>query len=353
MDFRCSNSATGMAILCGGLAFTLLLPERSVADPLEFSAPLVPLAVPHPSKKIKDDDNDKPVSIHDNSTPFLDNSGFVPSGGIVITQSKHHDDPWSLDQVKDSNPNTEEQAFLRSFGSESAWFSAVLNSGTNSAPGKKPANPWDRDENNSNSLLRRNDRNDFLSPGETRRGDSMASRFSMDNQTDGDRKDLRDTDRLSRYTQENDRSESSLSRVLGRDSGRDSGSDSASSAYDRFGYSRIGSDKGEADASAFSVGSEHIGHNPGVAALIGNAVGSDSETPNMPFGTGTYIPPPAARSMDDNMSRSIPGYSQMQDPTVAPRWAIHSSSRASESRYSRPSTERPTVLVMPKHPGDP
>jgi hypothetical protein len=368
MDFRCSNSVAALAVLIGSGACAFFVSAAWAGDRIDFSAPAIPLSVPHPDVEIKEPA--RMIRSGDFAGGMMDGPEMAaPTQYYVVKSKSREKDDWSLDpRLNDdpdqrdaddlfasrpdstratnsnalnmkqaSNPNASgsllQQKYDSGFdGDPSAWRFGSQSGldGENSRFGSQSGSDRDHAKFGTRNRLDR----DYAKFGARNGSDRDYAKF--DAQNGSDRDNGRSSDHLGRGFSKAD-DDSFLTKVFSRDA----------SEADRFNAMR--SLPSMSDVKEFNGGAfEERLSNP--------ELGQDSaHTAALPPGYAGFTP------LDNGLNRQTgeqPGEGQVSFPAWGPSASPVSPSRSSfnqdqfnASRVVAPN--RPVTLSMPQRPGDP
>ena len=311
MDYRCSSSVAGLVVLIGG-SCAFLAPAIHAGDRIDFSDPLIPLAIPRSDVEIKEPQ--KPISsISAAEGPNFD-ADFVPPQEFTVTKPRSRDkDPWNENPLQDnSDPRSTDDLF-----NARQQPNLLTNSALFKLQHSSDASDSDR------MLLRKTDSKFGADQDASRMGARMG--WDKDHGRDGD---LFGQDRTAR------KNESSLLKVFSLDP----------ASSDRFSAWQPRSFTGEA-SSMTGVFSGESKTKWGQPAETARAL-------TLPPGYGSYDP--ADNGHGGDQAASNPGYQRAWEPAetrVAP--SMHAANPAQFNASHVAAPKRPVNLPLPKRPSDP
>jgi hypothetical protein len=305
MDYRCSSSLAGLALLIGG-SCAVWTPCARAGDRIEFSAPAIPLAIPQPEVEVKEPQ--RPFSSISAAEGPVEDSYMVPPQNIAVAKPRtRQNDPWDDNPLRDDqDPRNADDLFTARLQPNRLTNGMSLNT----------QRAWDAKD--SDHLLSRR--------GDSKLDSSYAIRFGLD------KDNLRDGDRFGRdYVDE--KSDSFLSKVFGRDT----------AGPDRFNAWGTTPFPGDPKNSA-GVETEERKKSFGPAA--------DAVRPaSLPPGYGSYDPQDIRQNGEQ--AGATQSYIRAWEPPPSRPTPSRSYSHPNQSSPSRVvAPNRPVNLDRPKRPGD-
>lgn len=319
MEFRCSKAVAALILMMGANGGGFLAWPARAGDPIEFSAPAIPLAVPQPDVEIKE-----PAqtigSLNAVGGGVLDpEEGF--STEVIVVRPRH-----KVSEPLEANPPREGEA---SQLTGDGWLtpqpetSHLANGSAVSAQRGEEAGAF-------GSILRRGGDSGL-------QGEKIGSRFGA--QSDSIRENAGDTDRFGRPTS-NKEDDSFWAKFLNR-------------PPSAFGQASGGGFMSQMDESkSLDGGASEVRINN--AALSAES----TRTLGLPADSGSFatFEERRSRQADDQSgaNQMNPGYVRAWEPPLSHALPPKSHSKLGEAGPSHGGAPvRPVTLLMPRRPGDP